>query len=51
MPKMKQAIEKFIRKSFWLSQKNKRDIEKEARQRKITESALVRHIISNWFKK
>lgn len=43
-------LEKFVRKGFWLSENNKKDIELEAKKYK-TESALVRHIINSWFSK
>ena len=52
MSKFKQAIEKFFRKGFWLTKENVRDIEAEARKNFANnQSALVRHIISSWFKK
>jgi len=45
------ATEKYIKKSFWLSKILKRKIEAESKAKKISESALMRHIISNWFAK
>lgn len=52
MPKIKQAIKKFFRKGFWLTRENVKNIKVEA-EKKFggNESALMRHIISNWFKK
>lgn len=44
-------MEKLFKKSFWISKKNKKDIETEARKQKVTESALMRHIINNWYSK
>lgn len=43
-------FEKFIRKGFWLTKQNKKDIETEAKKWP-SESALMRHIITNFFKK
>jgi hypothetical protein len=52
MPKLKQAIKKFLRKGFWLTRQNVKNIHAEA-EKKFggNESALMRHIINDWFKK
>lgn len=52
MPKIKQAIEKFLRKGFWLTKENVKNIRIEAKKNFANnESALMRHIVNNWFKK
>lgn len=43
--------EKLRKKSFWLSEGKAQIIEKEAEKNWKSESALMNHIISNWFKK
>lgn len=40
-----------IKKSFWLEKKTASQVEKEAKRKEVSESALMRHIISHWFKK
>lgn len=45
-------IIKFIRKSFWLPPEQGEQIEQEAKKNfHNNQSELMRHIISNWFKK
>lgn len=51
MEKINQGIGELFKKSFWLSKENKKNIEAEAKKKEISESALVRHIINNWFAK
>ncbi len=44
--------QKIYRKGFWLFKKNIQNLEKEARKNwSGNESALMRHIISDWFEK
>lgn len=43
--------EKKVRKLFWLEETQAKKVEREARMKKISESALARHIISKWFAK
>jgi hypothetical protein len=51
MPKIKQAIKKFLRKGFWLTKENVKNIKIEANKNFAgNESALMRHIINQWFK-
>ena len=52
MPKIKQAIKKFLRKGFWLTRENVKNIRTEAEKSFAgNESALMRHIVCQWFKK
>ncbi len=52
---MKNLVKKvgfLFKKAFWLSEKNKKDIEREAKKNwDNNQSALMRHIISTWFSK
>jgi len=51
MAKIKQVL-KYFRKGFWLTKQNIKNIKSESRKGfGGNESALVRHIISQWFKK
>lgn len=43
--------EKLRKKSFWLPEDKAQILEKEAEKNWKSESALMTHIISNWFKK
>lgn len=47
---MEKIINK-VKKVFWLEPIQKRKIEREAKVRKVSESALIRHIINQWFQK
>ena len=52
MSKITQVIKKFIRKGFWLFPKQVKLIEDEADKNfGGNQSALMRHIINNWFEK
>ena len=51
MEKTFDKVEKFLRKGFWLTKQNKIDIGTEAQKNWPSESALMRHIITNWFEK
>lgn len=52
MDKLKKELGQLFKKSFWLSKQNKKDIEAEAKKNwGDNQSALMRHIINNWFKK
>lgn len=52
MKKINQVVNQLFKKSFWLSYKNKNDIESEAKKNwGDNQSELMRHIINNWFKK
>ena len=48
---MKKIFEALIKKSFWLPPYIVTRIEKQAKKNKISESALMRSIIINWFEK
>lgn len=48
---VKEKIGKFVRKGFWISEENARNIEKESVKKNQSESALVRDMITHKFKK
>ena len=48
----KQMVDQLFKKSLWITKTNKKDIESEAKKNwDNNQSALMRHIINNWFKR
>ena len=52
MEKIKRFIkEKFVRKNLWINKKTAKDLEVEAKNNwSNNQSALLRHILTKWFK-